>query len=878
MNYPFKNNLTLDPKKYKKSIYGNKQKYREYVSKADICSLIKNHPDYIYTQDSPQKRQFNCVKDQLKKYLKQWNDEGYVEVETNLPKHKWGRQNPVGQIGLAVMHRSTRHSLVHQNYMDCDMVNAQPFIISEIIKQNKCNTRDEQELSVPFLEQYCDNRDAMLEAVQQHYGVVKDDAKKLIIAILNGGHYLTWENKMKINHMETGTPPEITQFYSDYQPVLSLIYENNRKIIDDIIEKNKDMSDHYDVTEFTERKQQRTAGALFYTTIERHLQETAIEYLVRRKGFILTEDIIPSQDGFMYRKHRHYENLIDDVQEIVASKWGIEVKFKLKEFDEKFDIMDFNDSYNWIEIISRSGIANFIIQKLGDDICLLNGELYVYLDKRWHNGDNADIKLKRYINTIIYEDFRGLIETNYIDDDIVKQLKEIRSLTETKSAFIDIIQQLKGGVQPPKEPFNANPYLLAFKNCVIDLRELENHPVDECVFEHHRDNYITIDTGYDYEYAPVNKEIQEWITSIMPDKEKQKLLLQYLASCLDGKLYQKFFMLCGGGGNGKGSLIDYMGATLTVFFIKANNSLLKSWGDTAGSTNSDLIALKNKRMIIFEEIGKSKTPIDTNLLNRMTGGGKLTGRELFKNTEQFSLDATIGGTANVLQPPKDTANDADKRRWNILEFDSAFTEEDRLVGTTFKIDGQTKTYRKANSKFSDQNWYEANKMSFISLLLEAYKENIKEQKDKCKADEEYIFRQIEFIVPASVKAKTDKFLNANNLIDQAFQRCYIKTELKTERIKTKDLKETILSSQTFQRANEYDRKKYSVKSEFEKYIGSKLQIVLNKSNVKCIEFYRLRDTQELEDYDKQFIDDDDEEATATTEEAEDEECDSDDGM
>jgi len=878
MNYPFKNNLTLDPKIYKKSIYGAKQKYREYVSKADVCSLIKNHQDYIYTQDSPQKRQFNCVKDQLKKYLKQWNDKGYFEIDTALPKHKWGRQNPVGQVGLSVLHRSTRHSLVHKNYMDCDMVNAQPFIISKIIKQNKCISRDEQELSVPFLEQYCDNRDAMLYAVQEHYGVVKDDAKKLIIAILNGGHYLTWENKMKINHMDTQTPQEIIQFYEDYQPVLRMIYDNNKKIIDDVLEKQKDLPDYYDVTEYTERQQQRTAGALFYTTIERHVQETAIEYLVRRKGFILTEDIIPSQDGFMYRKHRHYEDLIDDVQEIVASKWGIEVKFKLKEFDEKFDIMDFNDTYNWIEMISRSGIANFMINKLGDDICLLNGELYVYLDKRWHNGDNADIKLKRYINTVIYEDFRGIIDTNYVEDDIDKQLKEIRSLTETKSAFIDIIQQLKGGVQPPKEPFNANPYLLAFKNCVIDLRELEHHPVDECVFEHHRDNYITVDTGYDYEYQPVNEEIKEWIKSIMPDKEKLKLLLQYLASCLDGKLYQKFFMLCGGGGNGKGSLIDYMGAVLTIFFIKANNSLLKSWGDTAGSTNSDLIALKNKRMIIFEEMGKSKTPLDTNLLNRMTGGGKITGRELFKQSEQFMLEATFGGTANVLQPPKDTANDADKRRWNILEFDSAFTDEEHLVGTTFKIDGQTKTYRKANSKFSDQNWYETNKMAFISLLLEAYKQNIEEQKEKC-GDEEFKFIQIEFSVPASVKAKTDKFLNANNLIDQAFNRSYISTNLKTDRVKTKEIKETIIGSETFSRANEYDRKKFSVKSEFEKYIGSKLKIVLNKSNVKCIEFYRLRTKNELEDYDKQFIDDDEETETTNEElDEEDDECESEDGM
>jgi phage/plasmid-associated DNA primase len=897
MNYPFKNNLTLDPKIYKKSIYGAKQKYREYVSKTDVCSLIKNHQDYIYTQDSPQKRQFNCVKDQLKKYLKQYNDKGYFEIDTALPKHKWGRQNPVGQVGLSVLHRSTRHSLVHKNYMDCDMVNAQPFIISEIIKQNKCNTRDEQELRVPFLEQYCDNRDAMLVAVQEHYGVVKDDTKKLIIAILNGGHYLTWENKMKINHMETGTPQDIIQFYEDYQPVLRLIYENNKKIIDDVLEKQKDLPDHYDITEYNERQQQRTAGALFYTTIERHLQETAIEYLVRRKGFILTEDIIPSQDGFMYRKHRHYEDLIDDVQEIVASKWGIEIKFKLKEFDEKFDILPFDDAIDWDRIITRTGIAEYTANKLGDSLCLLNGSIYVYLENKWMTDDDADIKLKRYINTVIYEDFRELIESNYIEDDLPKRLKELRTITETKTAFTDIIQQIKGIVKPPAEPFDSKPYLLPFKNGVFDLALLEFKKVNKCFRPITKEDYIMLDTGYDYVEETNKRKIEEvsnYLKSIMPDEPMYNLLLQYLASALDGKLYQRFFMLIGQGGNGKGSIIDFMKMILGGFFVKASNSLLKNWGDTAGGANSDLIDLKNKRMVIFEEMGKSKVALDTNLLNNLTGGDTQRTREIFKKKEDIEIPATYGGTANV--PPTITScNESDKRRWVMMPFNQNFTENRLMWGRKCKIDGQEITYREGNAKFTDPHWYKEHQMAFLQIILEAYEDNILEQRDtyyedkRLKAEalkedecmEPFKFIKIQFNLPECVKAITEKFLNAGNLIDKAFSRSYIKTNKKTDRIKIKEIKESILSSDTFQRATEFDRKKYSEHKEFEKYIGSKLAIVKDKHGTKVVEFYRLRDATELTDYDKQNMEDEEEEdkETETTEEAlDDDECDSDDGM
>jgi hypothetical protein len=310
-----------------------------------------------------------------------------------------------------------------------------------------------------------------------------------------------------------------------------------------------------------------------------------------------------------------------------------------------------------------------------------------------------------------------------------------------------------------------------------------------------------------------------------------------------------------------------MEAILTVFFIKASNGLLKSWGETAGGTNSDLVALKNKRMVIFEEMGKSKVPLDTNLLNKMTGGGQLTARDLFKSTETFNLVATIGGTANVPPPLADSANESDKRRWIMKEFDTQFTEEAHKVGTTYKCDGQTRTYKLANPKYSDDKWYQDNKLEFINLILEAYKQNIKEQKEKCGAGEVFRFIQIKFDVPESVKAKTEKFLNGNNLIDKAFNRTYIKTNKNTDRIKSKDIKEKIIESDTFQRASEFDRKKFSVKKEFEKYIGSKFIIVLDKNKTKCIEFYRERTIAELLEYDKQFIDDDDEdEPTETTEE------------
>ena len=78
------------------------------------------------------------------------------------------------------------------------------------------------------------------------------------------------------------------------------------------------------------------------------------------------------------------------------------------------------------------------------------------------------------------------------------------------------------------------------------------------------DDYMTLTSGFDFEEF-VEKENQDVVTdlvnffnSIMPNMDHQLLLIQILASGLDGLLYQKFFMLNGEGGNGKGSIFELM--------------------------------------------------------------------------------------------------------------------------------------------------------------------------------------------------------------------------------------------------------------------------------------------------------------------------------
>ena len=59
---------------------------------------------------------------------------------------------------------------------------------------------------------------------------------------------------------------------------------------------------------------------LWCQTMERLCQESAIEWLISKKGFII-EDIVSCQDGFMILKHLFYDEIVNDCRNAVATKW-----------------------------------------------------------------------------------------------------------------------------------------------------------------------------------------------------------------------------------------------------------------------------------------------------------------------------------------------------------------------------------------------------------------------------------------------------------------------------------------------------------------------------------------------------------------------------
>ena len=72
-----------------------------------------------------------------------------------------------------------RASLCRDLYHDLDMVNAQPVLLVQLVRRDL--TAD-----MPELENYVDNRDALLQQLMDRDGISRDDAKAAVIAIIYG--------------------------------------------------------------------------------------------------------------------------------------------------------------------------------------------------------------------------------------------------------------------------------------------------------------------------------------------------------------------------------------------------------------------------------------------------------------------------------------------------------------------------------------------------------------------------------------------------------------------------------------------------------------------------------------------------------------------
>jgi len=824
------------------TIFG-KKKMVEYTEIKKVYGFIQNEMgisyqgikryDHLAKVDKTELEQIKRFRDLYNRKLKAFQTAHF------LPKHKWGRIIPANDyLSLSIFHRPTRHSFCDGIYVDIDMINAQPTMINEIAKMNN--------ITLPNLAKYVKNPKKYRDFIMEHHNVCKDGAKNLPIVIMMGGTYNGWLKEWDIQKNENNQIKNIVEMEKEMKGVMDIVWKDNQQIKRDVLKQ-----DPHRWTNECEMK--RGVMGLWCQSIERLFQETAISYLVKTKEFKI-EKIVPCQDGFMILKELWYDNILADCEKVIKDSFGVSIKFLNKPFDEKIEIPIVEESKDvdeWEDAISVKRLANTFVEEYGKFFCRENHSIFIYRNNRWY--DETDTKeqnnLILYISENLYELVSTAIssEVSLKDEDRVKLLKDLRFNTSNGSKMNDIIKHIKAKVVPKDIEFNSNPFLLGFNNGVYDLLIGKFR-------QYKYDDYITFTTKYDYvkpnyedeDIIKIKEEIIAVINSIQPDKECQNLYLQILASGLDGRAYQKLFLFNGQGGNGKGLTGSIMCALLGDYYHQPSNGILKDV-EKSNVPSPDMINLKGKRYINFKEVAGS---IRVAMLRNLTGGGKFSGRYLNQNPQEFFMSATFVMEFNTSPDFDGKPERADYRRLIDLLFPVNFTDDETKIG---KVIGGV-LYLRANPYYETTGFIQKIKMVFLDMLLNVYKEY-------CDGA-----NGIKFVVPESVKQRTEIFIENQNLFQKVMNSVWKKVDIKllkdgtqdpqdllVKTIKVKDMWDSITMSDEYRSLSYRNKRQYS-RDDFYKWIeGVCVVSGNNKSGKLVVGWGRKTDYDDLDKVEEENI-------------------------
>lgn len=304
------------------------------------------------------------------------------------------------------------------------------------------------------------------------------------------------------------------------------------------------------------------------------------------------------------------------------------------------------------------GNARRLVARYGEHLRYVPtwGKWFVYRDGRWRLDElNEVYRCAHRIVAELHQEAQALqrqvqlLSAGEPDEETqklavnldvkAKALGKWAMQTESRDRLNAMVQvgQHDERVATSHHAFDADPFLLAVANGVLDLRSgrLDAHSPD----------YL-LRSGSDVVFDPSARcptwiSFLDWATS--GDEELQTYLQRIVGYTLTGETSEQcYFFLYGPGGNGKSTFVNVVAQLLGDLFAKAPIDMVLSLPNT--QIPNDLARLPGKRMASLGEMKTSKQGpmrFDEAKIKDFTGGDTITARllhqEWFDFKPQFKL-------------------------------------------------------------------------------------------------------------------------------------------------------------------------------------------------------------------------------------------------
>ena len=240
-------------------------------------------------------------------------------------------------------------------------------------------------------------------------------------------------------------------------------------------------------------------------------------------------------------------------------------------------------------------------------------------------------------------------------------------------------------MQISAEAFDSHPYLVNCQNGTFDLNEMTFR-------EHSWEDFLTYRTAFSYAVNGLDTTCPRWERFIdeicQGDKAKAEYLQKALGYSMLGLAQEECMFILHGRTtrNGKSTLLDAIQHLLGDYSDVAKVELIchsRGSGSANGAT-PELAKLKGKRFVTMAE-SDSAGKLDESAIKQITGGEKISARNLYEAAFSFTPQFTLWLSCNDLPAVHDRSLFASDRL-RVIEFNRHFTQEeqDKNLKQTFK--------------------------------------------------------------------------------------------------------------------------------------------------------------------------------------------------
>ena len=243
---------------------------------------------------------------------------------------------------------------------------------------------------------------------------------------------------------------------------------------------------------------------------------------------------------------------------------------------------------------------------------------------------------------------------------------------------------------------DANTNLIAFKDCVYDLRTNTYRAIVPSDFISKTTRYSMGDRRSD---TTQRKKVLAIIESIFPDKDLRDYWLKCSALSFFTNRFQMLYILTGTGGNGKGVLTTFIKAAGGDYVYGANQTFLTSV-QKSGAADSCLASCDGVRIVLVSEPdnGEKNCYMNTEFMKAITGGDPINARMLFQNAKVFTPRFTVLMSCNN-KPEIRKLDRAILRRLSIHPFLCSFKSNPDKANPYEKLGDSTITDLKDDPAF-----------------------------------------------------------------------------------------------------------------------------------------------------------------------------------